>query len=277
MVARRGGRSVAIETPSLPGLWNTVRAEGLGVAGCAVDDQGLRATDLANEDLVIVTPAHQFPTGAVMSPARRRSLIEWLSEDDGRLALEDDYDAEFRYDRTPVGAVQGLDPSRVIHAGTSSKSLAPGLRLGWITLPVDCVDEIIELKRASDSGSPTIPQLAMADLIASGEYERSVARARHVYRRRRDRLMTALKTSMPRMAIEGAAAGMHLLLRLRADMDDRAVVEEATRRGIRVESASRMELGPVRASGLVLGYGHLPEERIDAAVAALAAVLADVT
>ncbi len=275
VLVTRGATTLAMESPSHPGLWTTVRRSGLGLVGCPVDDEGLRTTELADAraDAVVVAPAHQFPTGAVLAPARRAALIEWAATHD-RLVIEDDYDAEFRYDRTPVGAVQGLDPGRVAHVGSASKTIAPGVRLGWISAPPDVVDELREQKSAADSGSPTVNQLALAELLSSGEYERHVVRARHVYRRRRDRLVGALRCRLPDLAIRGAAAGMQLLLMLPDGVDDREIGDRARSRGMAVTALSQLHLTPSRDRGLLLGYGRLSEPGIDGAVAALAALIA---
>jgi GntR family transcriptional regulator / MocR family aminotransferase len=273
----RGATSIAFESPSLADEWATVRASGLRVEPCPVDADGIRTYRLGEltGSAIVVTPAHQFPTGAVMAPARRMALVSWAAMND-RLIIEDDYDAEFRYDRNAIGALQGLDPGRVVHIGTASKTLAPGLRLGWMSLPAELVDEVRAAKAAADSGSPAIDQLALANLLESGEYDRHVARARHAYRRRRDRLVAALSRQLPGFAIEGAAAGLHVLLRLPPVVDDRAVRTAAAAAGIGVRALSEMSLTDDQQRGLVLGYGRIPLEGIDAAVSTLASVLRQV-
>jgi GntR family transcriptional regulator/MocR family aminotransferase len=198
VLVTRGERSIIFESPSLADEWATARASGLTVEACAVDRDGIRTDHLAGlaGAAVVVTPAHQFPTGAVMAPARRTALVTWATTHD-RLIVEDDYDAEFRYDRNAIGALQGLDPGRVVHIGTASKTLAPGLRLGWMSLPAGLVDEVRAAKAAADSGSPAIDQLALATMLETGDYDRYVARARQVYRRRRDLLVEALARRLP--------------------------------------------------------------------------------
>ena len=270
----RGTRALWFESPSLAEEWATVIGAGLAVRPIPVDRDGLR-TDLLPRRrgaAVVVTPAHQFPTGAVMSAARRHALVAWAQRHDG-LIVEDDYDAEFRYDRAAVGAVQGLDPERVVHIGTASKTLAPGMRLGWLSLPVGLVPDLRGAKAAADSGSPAIEQLAFAELLARGDYDRQVVRTRHAYRSRRDRLLAALAGHLPELAVEGAAAGLHILVRL-PGIDDVALRAAAAEAGIGVRPLSPMYLEPAgRQTGLVLGYGRLPVERINDAVAALAAVM----
>ena len=274
VLAESGASTIAMETPSHPELWETVRQSGLRLVGCRVDSDGLQADKLAGLDAaaVVVTPAHQFPTGVVMAPARRLALIQWAATND-TLVIEDDYDAEFRYDRTPVGAVQGLDPERVAHIGTASKTLAPGVRLGWMSLPTDLVEKVRIRRVLSDSASPTIDQLALADLLVGREYERHVVRARHEYRDRRDRLVRSLTRRLPELDFGGAAAGMQLLLRLPDECDDVAVADAGASRGINVRPLSPLHLIPSRERGLLLGYGRLPESRIDDAVGALSSVI----
>jgi GntR family transcriptional regulator / MocR family aminotransferase len=220
----------------------------------------------------VVTPAHQFPTGAVMAPARRTALIEWAAQTRG-LVIEDDYDAEFRYDRTPVGAVQGLDPSLVAHVGTTAKTFAPGLRLGWISAPPGLVGDLQARKSAADSGSPGIDQLALASLLTAGEYERHIVRARHAYRRRRDLLLQSLTARFSRLQVTGAAAGMQLLLPLPGPTDDAALAEAAAARGIGIMALSPLHLARSPDRGLLVGFGRLPEHKIPAAVDALWSVL----
>ncbi len=271
----RGATGVVMETPTHPDLCTAVRQSGLAVTGCPVDADGLRTSELATlrADAVVVAPAHQFPTGAVMAADRRLALLDWATSH-GSLVIEDDYDAEFRYDRTPVGAVQGLDPRRVAHVGSASKTLAPGIRLGWVSLPADLVDPVRTLKGLTDSGSPAIDQLAFAKFLTSGAYDRHVVRARHTYRRRRDRLVHALTTRLPWLPIQGAAAGMHLLLPLPEEADDIALAAAAASHGIGVQPLSPLHLTPSPQRGLMLGYGRLPETRVDEAADALAALLA---
>ena len=213
-------------------------------------------------------PGAHKPEPMETRPARRR----WAA-DGGGLIVEDDYDAEFRYDRSPVGALQGFDPGRVVHVGTASKTLAPGVRLGWMSLPGDLVDAVRASKAAADSGSPTVDQLALANLLSTGEYDRQVGRARHVYRRRRDELVAALAVRLPRLHVEGVAAGLHVLLRLPDRVDDVALACEAAGRGIGVRALFPMQLAGGPQRGPLLGYGRLTVDRIDDAVEALAAVV----
>ena len=275
-LAGAGRSTVAMESPSHPGLWATVRQSGLTLAGCPVDEHGLCTARLPalGADAVVVTPAHQFPTGAVMAPARRTALIEWATRTRG-LIIEDDYDAEFRYDRTPLGAIQGLDPGRTAHVGTAAKTFAPALRLGWISAPADLVDDLRARKSAADSGSPAIDQLALAGLLTADEYERHIVRARHAYRRRRDLLLHALIARFPGLQVSGAAAGMQLLLPLPDRSDDTILAEAAAARGIGITALSPLHLARSPDRGLLLGFGRLPDHKIPLAVDALWSVLSE--
>jgi GntR family transcriptional regulator / MocR family aminotransferase len=270
VLGRHGRRRVAVEDPSLDGQHDRIAALGLEVVGCRVDDDGVDMDGVV-ADAVVVTPAHQFPTGVVLSGERRRALLAWARERP-RLVIEDDYDAEFRYDREPVRALQGLDPERVVYVGTASKTLAPALRLGWIVAPPELAAEAARTKRLVDFGSPVLEQLALKRLIDTGEYDRHVRRVRAIYRARRDRLTAALDSHLPELGVKGVAAGLHVLLELPAALDDARVATEAAEHGIRVEPLSRFALERP-ASGLVIGYGRVHEESVEPAVVALAAAI----
>jgi GntR family transcriptional regulator/MocR family aminotransferase len=271
VLASRGAGRIAVEDPSLDSQPQRIRAHGLQAVGQHVDGEGLVVEGL-DADAVLVTPAHQFPTGAVLSGARRRELLAWARHRRA-LVVEDDYDAEFRYDREPVRALQGLDPASVVYVGTASKSLAPALRLGWLVLPAELAEEAERVKHLLDVCSPALEQRALARFIASGEYDRHVRRARGLYRRRRDRLLHALARHLPDHRVEGVAAGVHVLLPLAKGVDDASVARAAEGIGVRVPPLSRFALAPAARGGLVIGYGRIHEEALEAAVAALARVV----
>jgi GntR family transcriptional regulator/MocR family aminotransferase len=244
----------------------------------ALDGEGLRVEALAasGAEAVVVTPSHQFPTGAVMGPERRHALLAW-ARDGERFVVEDDYDAEFRYDRRPIAALQGLDPARVVYVGTASKVLAPALRLGWILAPAGLAAAIAAEKLAADAGAPALDQLALARLIASGEHDRHLRRVRRAYAERRDRLVAALARAVPEGRVEGAAAGVHLVLALPVWVDPVRLRRAAAAHGVVVETVDdRLRGGSPAARAptrLVLGYGRVPTAGVDAAVAGLAAAL----
>jgi GntR family transcriptional regulator/MocR family aminotransferase len=267
----RGARRVAIEDPSLDSQPPRLRMNGLEVVACPVDGDGLQVSDL-DADAVLVTPAHQFPTGAVLSGRRRRELLEW-SHRRAALIVEDDYDAEFRYDREPIRAIQGLDRDRVVYLGTTSKTLAPALRLAWVVVPEHLVDEATRVKRLLDFCSPPIEQLTLARFIRRGEYDRHIRRTRIAYRRRRDVLVAALERYLPDFPIEGIAAGLHVLLRLPEDADDQALADRALSGGVVVAPLSLYRHSDRGGAGLVIGYGRVHEDSLADAVRVLATVL----
>ena len=229
-----GARRIAIEDPTQPENRKDLMALGFDVVELPVDEEGIEVgrLDAADVDAVVVTAAHQYPTGAVLSPERRAALVAWAERRDG-IIIEDDYDAEFRYDREPIGAIQGLAPDRVVYAGSASKTLAPGLRLGWLLTPASLSERVAVAKQAADLGSPAIDQLAFADFLRHGELDRHLRRLRVTYRGRRDRLLEALERHLPDIRPVGASAGLHVLGWLPPDVDEAAVVEAARAAGIR--------------------------------------------
>jgi GntR family transcriptional regulator/MocR family aminotransferase len=271
VLARRGAGRIAVEDPSHTTQHTRIRALGLELVPQPVDGEGL-VVDGLQADAVLVTPAHQFPTGAVLSGRRRRALIAWASRSGG-LIVEDDYDAEFRYDHEPVRALQGLAATKVVQLGTVSKTLAPALRLGWIVAPDDLLDELEQAKRLADDFSPALDQLALAELLTGGAYARHLRRARAAYRRRRDRLVDALERALPELEVEGIAAGVHMVLRLPPGCDDALIARSANDVRIRVPPLSSFRIEPARAGGLVVGYGRLHEAAVGQAVRALAGVI----
>jgi GntR family transcriptional regulator/MocR family aminotransferase len=252
-----GATRVAVEDPSLESQPHRLRMSGLEVAGQPVDAEGVILDGLA-ADVVLVTPAHQFPTGAVLSGPRRRDLLTWARQHDA-LIVEDDYDAEFRYDREPVPALQGLDPDRVAYLGTASKTLAPALRLGWLLLPARLAGEAEAVKHLLDVCSPALEQLALARLLTSGAYDRHIRQMRAVYRRRRVALLRAVERHLPGLTIAGIAAGIHGVVWLPTGVDDRRVAAEAEREGVRVAPISQFRIARPSPPGLALGYGRVTE------------------
>lgn len=266
-----GARRVGVEDPSLPSQIERITAHGLEARPMPVDGAGM-VVDGLDADAVLVTPAHQFPTGVVLSGERRRALLDWAGRAGG-LVLEDDYDAEFRYDRQPVRALQGLDPERVAYLGTTSKTLAPALRLGWLVLPARHVPEARRIRNLLDVCPPAVDQHALTAMIERGDYDRHVRRARKAYQRRREQLVAALAERLPGLPVEGIAAGMHLLMRLPAGLDDATIAARALARGVRVAPLSQFSHSGNSGGGVVLGYGRIAERDVAAAVAALATAI----
>jgi GntR family transcriptional regulator/MocR family aminotransferase len=271
MLQARGASRVAVEDPSHTSQHERIRDLGFEMVTQPVDDDGMVVEGL-DADAVLVTPAHQFPTGAVLSGERRRQLLAW-SRACGGLIVEDDYDAEFRYDKEPVRALQGLGREYVVQVGTVSKTLAPALRLGWLVVPPQVADEAERTKRLLDDFSPALDQLALAEFLTRGHYDRHVRRARNVYRARRDRLLGALAKQLPELAVEGVAAGVHLLLRLPPGVDDVVIAEAASQARIAVPPLSKHRITPSEVGGLVIGYGRLHESAVEPATRALASVI----
>ncbi|OIK03196.1 PLP-dependent aminotransferase family protein [Streptomyces monashensis] len=247
---------------------------GVRTVPLPLDEDGARVDLLGREHAVLLTPAHQFPTGGPLHPERRAAVIDW-SRARGSMVLEDDYDGEFRYDRRPVGALQGLDPERVIHIGSVSKSLSPALRLGWMVLPERYVGPVLAAKGEREAWASVLDQLALAEFIVSGAYDRHVRRMRQRYRHRRDRLVATLAAHAPHVEVTGLAAGLHAVLRLPPGTE-RSTVKAATWQGVALDglAAFRHPQGePAAGDGLVVGYAAPAEHAYGAALEALCAVL----
>jgi GntR family transcriptional regulator / MocR family aminotransferase len=266
-----GARRLAMEDPSSAPGRGQLASNGLKIVAIPVDEEGLQTGALERADridAVMVTPAHQFPLGVVLAPERRAALLDWAARA-GAVVLEDDYDAEYRYDRQPVGAVQGLGPELVTYAGSTSKTLAPGLRLGWLVTPERLVGAITDAKERDDLGTPVVEQLALADFLERGELDRHLRRTRSVYRARRDAMVEALGRLLPDCRPTGVAAGLHLVVHLPAGVDEQAVLEAARARGLGLAGISEHRVVP-GPPALLLGYGRIAEPAIEPAVRALA-------
>jgi len=274
-LADDGVMRVAIEDPGDDDYLVICRRLGIEPVAVPIDERGIDVDVLAASEVraVILTPTHQFPTGTALAPERRQALIAWATERNATI-IEDDYDAEFRYDRAPVGALQGLAPERVALIGTVSKSLAPTLRLGWMLCPTRLLEALIEEKRLSDRGSPALEQLALAAMIESGRYDRHLRHMRRVYGGRRDTLIGALAAHAPHVAVHGLAAGFHAVADLRADADEQAIVDQARERSIGLYGMSSYR--PSGRSGppqLVLGFGNLGDAAIERGIRTIADLL----
>ncbi|GHH13028.1 PLP-dependent aminotransferase family protein [Streptomyces lanatus] len=269
----RGTRTVAVESYGLRPHWHQLTAAGLTTEPLPFDELGTNPAELTTQGAVLLTPAHQFPMGVPLHRDRRATVVDWARRTGG-LVLEDDYDGEFRYDRQPVGALQGLDPDNVVHLGTASKSLAPGLRLAWMVLPPTLVDEVTEAKGGSDTCS-VLDQLTLAEFLSSGAYDRHVRAARLRYRRRRDALVHAVSTHAPHLQVTGIAAGLHAVLRLPPDTEH-SVLHAATWQGLALHGLTsyrheKATTDPLDA--LVVGYGTPADHAWAGALEALCRVL----
>ncbi|SDK80122.1 PLP-dependent aminotransferase family protein [Streptomyces indicus] len=266
---------LAVEAYGLGFHRSLLAAASVRTVPVEVDEQGARVGELASGvRAALLTPAHQFPTGGPLAPGRRAAVVDWARRRGG-LVLEDDYDGEFRYDREPVGAVQGLDPERVVYLGSVSKSLSPAVRLGWIVLPGHLVDQVLSVKGEREAWASALDQLTLAEFLASGQYDRHVRRMRQRYRGRRDRLLDALAARAPHVGATGIAAGLHAVLRL-PEGTEQAVLDRARRAGIALDGLSAFrhpEAAGPGPDGLVVGYAAAPEHAYGAAVDALCSVL----
>ena len=274
-LVEQGGGTVAIEEPGMVGRERVISRAGGRWRPLDVDGDGLRIDQLLASELaaVLVSPAHQFPTGAALSLDRRAELARWAAS--GGLVIEDDYDAEFRYDRAPIGALQGLVPNQVAYIGTTSKSLAPGLRLAWLAIPERLVEPVARAKLQTDGGTSTPLQATFADFLSRGDYDRHLRSMRHRYRRRRDALLAALERHLPSLPVGGAAAGLHLTLGLPDGIDRPALRAALRERRLETGCTDDFRAGPVAASALlVLGYGNLDSASVDEAVVQLGRGLA---
>lgn len=260
----RGVRTVGVEDPGSPQHNALYASAGIGAVPLPLDAEGLAMGPLreAGVRVVVTTPSHQFPSGIAYSARRRAALLDWARSLEG-LVVEDDYDGDFRYDRAPVGALQGLDPERVAYTGSVSKSLAPGLRLGWLLIPRALAEEVVERKRTMDLGHPTLDQAVFARLVERGDYDRQLRRCQRAYRERRDALVSALEEDFPGTEVSGIAAGLHVIATLpdaHGPLD--LFMSRVTAAGVSVRPLADHGRVPDDRVRLVLGYAHLSPARI---------------
>jgi GntR family transcriptional regulator/MocR family aminotransferase len=281
LASQAGISSVAFEDPGYGSAAadetiRAIQAIGLRVVYVPVDDEGLDVAALAASpaQVVVVTPAHQSPTGVVLTAGRRHALLDWARRGGGFI-VEDDYDSEFRYDKEPVGVLQGIAPGRVFLIGTASKALAPAVRLGWVLAPPDLADAVAAEKEMSDRGSCTLDQVALATLMTSGRYDRHLRRMRAVYAARRTALTSAFTRHAPAVPLTGLAAGFHALAHLPPRASEAAVIAAARDRGVGLYGITSYRGSPGTAAlpALVMGFGNTSERAIEPAIAAIAGLL----
>lgn len=275
-LAAAGVDSVAVESFGLPAQRTSLTRAGLHCPPIEVDSGGadVRALDgMAGVGGVLLTPSHQFPLGVPLHSDRRATVIDWARRTGG-VIIEDDYDGEFRYDRSPVGALHGVDPEHVIYLGTASKSLAPGLRLGWLVLPDRLVEAVVRQKGEMEETCGFVNQLAMAEFIGSGSYDRHIRTMRAEYRRRREELAAAVARSSPETTVTGMPAGLHVMLELPGG-DESALSRQLAWRRLGVEGLDlyrHPETGNER-DGVVIGYAAAAPSAWSAALQALVRLL----
>ncbi|WP_149258416.1 PLP-dependent aminotransferase family protein [Actinomadura sp. K4S16] len=276
VLTREGIDRIAVEDPGSLGVRQHLAHWGTGTPPVPVDAAGIRVDRLraTGAPAVLLTPAHQFPTGAVLGADRRRDLMRWAA--DGGLVIEDDYDAEHRYDRPPVPALRSMLTDRVFYVGSVSKLLAPALRIGWLLPPPSHLDAVVAEKRFADLGNAALPQLVLAELMDSGEMERTLRLLRRRHRRRRDTMIEAIAAHLPTAAVHGAAAGLHLTITFPGEppgaLHDADLAAAALELGVKAHPLSWHAQRP-HPPGLVLGYAAVPASAIPDAVAALARAL----
>jgi len=274
----RGAQRIAVEDPAWPAIPQSVVQADLEVVPITVDNQGLVVTELENweVDAVVLSPAHQYPTGTVLAPARRTQLIAWARRQ-GALIVEDDYDSEYRYDREPIASLQGLAPDCVAYIGTASKTLAPALRLGWSVVPRHLVGEVAVQHGVTRAMPSVLNQAAYATLLERGDIDRHLRRTRRRYHTRRNALVDALATSLPNATVGGASAGLHLIAWLPEGADETAIADDAASRGVAIHTLHQdcSVVGPA-SPALLLGYGLIAESAIAPAVQELARVAGSV-
>jgi GntR family transcriptional regulator/MocR family aminotransferase len=260
---------VALEEPGWHAQRLIVEEAGLTVAPVRIDDEGIdvSALESTGADAVVVTPAHQFPSGVRLSARRRAALIEWADRGD-RLIIEDDYDAELCPER--VGALQGIAPDRVLYVGSASKRLTPGMRLGWMLPPSWLSWALISAKAIEDAGSEVAGQLALADFIARGELERHLRRMRLRYRQRREHLLEVLARVLPDWHPADQTGGLHTMVVLPEDTDEPALLAAAARRGVGIEGLSLHSYTGDCPPGLVLGHAYMSEPALERGIQLLA-------
>ncbi|GAA4611177.1 PLP-dependent aminotransferase family protein [Actinoallomurus liliacearum] len=252
-----GVRCVATEDPGLPRHRELLRAAGMDIVPLRVGAEGADPAGLTEEvGAALLTPAHQYPRGVVLAPDRRAVFTEWARRRDG-FVIEDDYDGEFRYGRQPVGAMQALAPDRVVFAGSASKSLAPGMRLGWLVVPPAVREPLLRAVEETGATVPAIDQLAFADLLERGDYDRHIRRVRLVYRRRRAELAERLARPL-----DGVAAGLHALMPVGSVEEERRLVATGRYAGLHLHGLHTAGYWhePVggRQAALILGYATPP-------------------
>jgi GntR family transcriptional regulator/MocR family aminotransferase len=273
VLARRGATRMAFENPSHRILRAAASMGGQTVVAAAVDESGVRPDTAERADSLVVSPAHQFPTGVVLAPQRREALIEWAEAADV-LILEDDYDAEFRYDRAPTAALQSLAPERIVYVGSTGKTFAPALRLGWVVVPTTLIEDVARELEGNMLHVSGLDQLAFARFLQSGDFERHLRRMRRIYGARRGFVTELLARLLPDHDVRGIAGGLHLVLGMPSHSAAASVRAEAHARGIGIDSIDQHSFADFAGpAGLVIGYGALPEPTLGEALSGLADII----
>lgn len=270
ILPNHGITEIAVEEPGSTGTRDLLRHWGISTPPAAVDGRGLNIDSLqrTGASAVLLTPAHQYPTGVVLAPQRRRQLLRWVRERPGRYIIEDDYDAEFRYDHAPIGSLQPLDPQRVITGSSVSKTLTPALRLGWLVLPTELVAQATAAKASFDLGTSVLNQAALVEFLHTGALDRHLRRSRLNYRPKRELVAQRLTTQLPRAEITGLKAGLNVCVRLDR-IDDKALAAQLRAGGVRCEALSHYQQRPDPQRGLVIDITATTEDDLTTIVTAI--------
>jgi GntR family transcriptional regulator / MocR family aminotransferase len=275
-LTRRGKSRMAFEDPSHAYLRDVAEWAGQTIVPIAVDDDGIDPSEIGEVDSLFVTPANQFPTGVALTSDRQRELIKW-GQRSGGLIIQDDYDAEFRYERAPTRALQGLGPEEVVYLGSTGTTLTPALRLGWAVLPSSIADDIARELFATQHHISGLDQLAFSSFLQRGDYDRHLYKIRRVYRRRRVAVIAALAKWFPSSCVRGIAAGLHVVVSMPSHRLVTAVQKEAAELGVYVESIGQHARLPERVTpGIIVGFGSLSEPSLERAIELLGAAAATV-
>lgn len=267
------GLAVAVEDPGYHGFSQAVRATGVAVRPVAVDDSGIVVDDLRDGDLsaVYVTPAHQFPTGVLMSAPRRRALLDW-AEHAGSWIIEDDYDSAYRFDAPPLAPLKEHDDAgRVLLVGSFSKTVFPDLRLGYVVAEPATIEVLALLKNLDDAGSSGLYQAALAAFLDEGHYQRHLRRSlRHLARRRAVLIGAVSKHFGGRARVLGAQSGLHVVVDVGLTAaQERELVRRARAHGLGLHALGAFSQSGKARPGLLLGFGRLEEDSLQRAVALL--------
>ncbi|WP_240665838.1 PLP-dependent aminotransferase family protein [Agromyces sp. LHK192] len=277
-LAAGGARRIAVEAYGHASHRMLLTAAGIETVALPIDERGVRVDRLAALDVaaVLLTPAHQFPTGVPLARDRRSTLAEWATRTGG-IVIEDDYDGEFRFDGRSIGAFQPLAPQHTVYGGTASKALSPALGLGWGVVPEALHEGVLAARAQTGTATDALSQLALAAFIHAGAYDRSVRSLRLRYRARRERFEAFVDRHLPGARVVGLAAGIQCLLELPPGVTEAEAVAEASARGLRIgglaEYAADASTAASRRPALVVGIGAPPEHRFEQAMAALAAAV----
>jgi GntR family transcriptional regulator/MocR family aminotransferase len=255
------GTTVAMEEPGYPMARWIFMAQGAKIVDVPVDGDGLIVERVpAHAKLVYTTPSHQFPTGAVMSFERRVRLLEWARKR-GAAIIEDDYDSEFRFDGRPLESLQSVDPSVVIYVGTFSKSLFPGIRIGFVVAPQPLRPALTVAKQLSDWHSPFWTQATAAAFIAEGHYRRHIRRMRRVYSERRTRLLAELQRALSdHLEVLPSETGLHVAARLKGPIDPDTIANAALTAGVGLlpmPGGLTFGIGPIETADIPQAIGIL--------------------